>query len=163
MMKPVVLGARRAPKLAVKSFEQDLSSSDRAIFRRLNPDPRPAMTFFLEAFRSGTAGVVDDYRVLAAPWGFAPEAIEMPVHFWHGDADRMAGFAEARAVADRMPNARFNLLPGEGHLLLDHRDIFTTLALGENVTSSAHCATAMKPPRSRAGRHLSRTGSLLGA
>jgi pimeloyl-ACP methyl ester carboxylesterase len=130
MMKPVVLGARRVPRLAVKSIEQDLSSSDRAIFRRLNPDPRPAMTFFFEAFRSGTAGVVDDYRVLAAPWGFAPEDIEMPVYFWHGDADRMAGFAEARAVADRMPNARFNVVPGEGHLLLmNHlRDIFATLA-----------------------------------
>jgi pimeloyl-ACP methyl ester carboxylesterase len=52
------------------------------------------------------------------------------VTLWHGDADRMAGFAEARAVADRMPNARFNVVPGEGHLLLmNHlRDIFATLA-----------------------------------
>jgi pimeloyl-ACP methyl ester carboxylesterase len=130
MMKPVVVSARRVPRLAVRSIEQELSSSDRATFRRLNPDPRSAIAFFLEAFRSGTAGVVDDYRVLASPWGFAPEDIEMPVQFWHGDADRMAGFAEARAIAARMPNARFNLVPGEGHLLLmDHlRDIFASLA-----------------------------------
>lgn len=129
IFKPVVGWTRHAPKLAVKSFEQDFSPRDLETFRRLNPDPRPAVEFFLEAFRSGTAGVVDDYRVLASPWGFAPEQIEIPVHFWHGDDDRMASLSEARAVADRMTNAHFHLVPGAGHLLpMEHMgDVFATL------------------------------------
>jgi pimeloyl-ACP methyl ester carboxylesterase len=131
MLKPAVVAARRTPKLAVKSIEQDLSPRDIETFRRLNPDPRPAMTFFLEAFRTGTAGVIDDYRVLGSPWGFAPEEISMPVHFWHGDEDRMVAISEARAVADRMPDAHFTVVPGAGHLMLmDHLDdVFTTLKI----------------------------------
>jgi pimeloyl-ACP methyl ester carboxylesterase len=130
LMKPVVHGARRAPRIAVKSMEKDLSARDMEIFRCLNPEPTRAMEFFLEAFRSGTAGVIDDYRVLASPWDFAPEEIEIPVHFWHGDADRMAGIAEARAVAGRIPHAHFNVVPDAGHLLLmEHaHEIFATLA-----------------------------------
>lgn len=129
-MKPIVVGVRRAPKLALRTFEQDLSSTDIETFRRLTPDPRTALTFFLEAFRSGTVGVVDDYRVLASPWDFAPDDIQLPVHFWHGDDDRMATLSDARAVAERMPSSSFTVVPGAGHLLLmDHiRAIFATLA-----------------------------------
>jgi pimeloyl-ACP methyl ester carboxylesterase len=130
LLKPAVLAARRTPKLALKSVEQDFSPSDVETFRRLNPDPKPAMGFFLEAFRSGTAGVIDDYRVLASPWGFEPEAIEIAVDFWHGDEDRMVSIAEARAVAERMPHSTFTVVSGAGHLLLmDHLpDVFAALA-----------------------------------
>jgi pimeloyl-ACP methyl ester carboxylesterase len=130
LLKPAVVAARRTPRLAVRSVEADMSKSDVETFRRLNPDPKPAMGFFLEAFRSGTAGVIDDYRVLASPWEFEPEAIEIRVDFWHGDEDRMVALDEARAVAARMPNATFTVVPGAGHLLLmDHLpDVFAALA-----------------------------------
>jgi pimeloyl-ACP methyl ester carboxylesterase len=131
VMRPVVAAARRTPRLAVRSIEQDLSPSDVEIFRRINPDPKKAVAFFLEAFRNGSAGVVDDYRVLASQWGFAPEDIEIPVHFWHGDDDRTVSIFQARAVAERMPRATFNVVAGAGHLLLmDHMDeVFAQLAV----------------------------------
>ena len=130
VMKPVVAAARRTPKLAVTSIERDLSPTDLEIFRRVNPDPVRAVAFFLEAFRSGSAGVIDDYRVLASPWGFAPDDIEMPVHFWHGDDDRTIAMSQAQAVAERMPQATFTVVPGAGHLLLmDHmHNVFAALA-----------------------------------
>ena len=76
------------------------------------------------------AGVIDDYRVLASPWGFEPEAIQMHVDFWHGDEDRMVAMSEAQAVAARMANSTFTIVSGAGHLLLmDHLpDVFTALA-----------------------------------
>jgi pimeloyl-ACP methyl ester carboxylesterase len=130
LLRPAVFAARRTPRLAIKSIEQDLSPSDLRTFRRLNPDARDGMKFFLEGFRSGSAGVVDDYRVLASPWGFEPEQIEFPVRFWHGDDDRIVVINEARAVAQRMPNAQFTAMPGEGHLMLmEHADaVLTALA-----------------------------------
>ena len=130
VMRPVVAAARRTPKLAVKSIEQDLSPSDLEVFRRINVEPKKAVEFFLEAFRRGSAGVVDDYRVLASGWGFAPDDIEMPVHFWHGNDDRMVSIFEARAVAERMPRATFNVVPGAGHLLLMNHlhEVFAQLA-----------------------------------
>jgi pimeloyl-ACP methyl ester carboxylesterase len=118
LLRPAVCAARRVPRLATKSAAQDFSPTDLEVFRRLNPDPRRAMEFFVEAFRGGTAGVVEDYRVLASPWGFEPEQIDHPVRFWHGDDDRIVVIAEARAVAQRMPNATFTAVPGEGHMML---------------------------------------------
>jgi pimeloyl-ACP methyl ester carboxylesterase len=118
VLRPAVFAARRTPRLAAKSAEQDLSPTDLEVFRRLHPDPQRAMAFFVEAFRNGSAGVVDDYRVLASPWGFEPEQIEFPVRFWHGDDDRIVVIADARAVAQRMPNATFTTVPGEGHMML---------------------------------------------
>ena len=129
-LKPAVLAARWTPRLAVKSIEQDLSPSDLRVFREANADPESAMAFFLEAFRSGSAGVVDDYRLLASPWGFTPEEIDYPVHFWHGDDDRIVVISEARAVAQRMPNATFTVVPDQGHLMLmEHAaEVFAALA-----------------------------------
>jgi pimeloyl-ACP methyl ester carboxylesterase len=118
LLRPAEIAARRTPRLAAKSAEQDMSPTDLEIFRRLNPDPRRAMDFFVEAFRNGSAGVVDDYRVLASPWGFEPEQVEFPVHFWHGDDDRIVVIAEARAVAQRMPHSTFTTIPGEGHMMM---------------------------------------------
>ncbi len=130
LLRPVVNVSRRAPHLAVKSLEKDLSARDLEAFERFTPEHDRAMQFFLEAFRTGTRGVVDDYRVLAEPWDFEPESIRIPVHFWHGDADRMAAAADAKAVADRIPEATFTLFPGEGHMLLvDHiAEVVATLA-----------------------------------
>ena len=109
MMKPVVLGAWRARSSPSRASSRISRRATARSSAGSIPIRRPAMAFFLEAFRSGTAGVVDDYRVLACRRGASRRKTStMPVHFWHGDADRMAGFAEARAVADRMPNARFN-------------------------------------------------------
>jgi pimeloyl-ACP methyl ester carboxylesterase len=123
VLKPVVAAARRTPKLALKSIEHDLSPRDVDVFRRVNPDPSAAVAFFLEAFRSGARGVIDDYRVLASPWGFAPDDIEIPVHFWHGDDDRMVAISQAQTVAERVPKATFDVVPGAGHLLLmEHLD-----------------------------------------
>ncbi|HEY5013715.1 MAG TPA: alpha/beta hydrolase [Acidimicrobiia bacterium] len=130
LLNSVVALARRAPRLAVIGMLQDMSRRDREVFRRITPDASSAVAFFLEAVRSGTDGVVDDYRVLASPWGFAPEGIEMPVHFWHGDADRLVALEQVRALAERIPAAELTVLPGEGHMLLvEHLDdVLVTLA-----------------------------------
>jgi pimeloyl-ACP methyl ester carboxylesterase len=129
-LEPAVFFSKHAPGLAVKSLQRDLSTRDLQVFLRVNPDPRAAMEFFLEAFRSGSRGVVDDYRVLAAPWGFEPEEITVPVHFWHGDSDPVVPHRGPQAVAARIPHASFTLVPGEGHMLLmDHMaDVFAALA-----------------------------------
>jgi pimeloyl-ACP methyl ester carboxylesterase len=129
ILKPAVVAARRTPSVVLRSMEQDLTPYDLDVFRRMNTDPMSAVEVFLEAFRSGTAGVVDDYRVLASPWGFAPESVEMPIHFWHGDADNIVGLSDAQALVLRVPHARLTIVPGAGHFLLMERmrDVFTAL------------------------------------
>jgi pimeloyl-ACP methyl ester carboxylesterase len=41
----------------------------------------------------------------------------VPVHFWHGDADRNVLIGHARFMAERIPGAVLHECPGEGHLL----------------------------------------------
>jgi len=63
------------------------------------------------------AGTVDDYRVLAEPWGFDPAAITAPVAIWQGGADRLVPAAWADRLAAAIPTATVHHRPGEGHAL----------------------------------------------
>ena len=69
------------------------------------------------------AGVVDDYRVFGAPWGFEPSEITVPVHVWQGDADDLVPPAWGPRLADAIPGARLTVVPDAGHFLwYDHWD-----------------------------------------
>lgn len=77
-----------------------------------------------------TKGVVDDYRVFGAPWGFRPEDIGVEVHLWQGDADELVPPAWAERLAEAIPGSTLHPVAGASHFLwYDHWDeIFTTLA-----------------------------------
>jgi pimeloyl-ACP methyl ester carboxylesterase len=71
-----------------------------------------------EAFRGGLRALAWDARLLTGPWGFHPEEIRIPVHFWHGTADNLTTAAMARSLASRIPGSRVTICEGEAHLLL---------------------------------------------
>jgi pimeloyl-ACP methyl ester carboxylesterase len=79
--------------------------------------------------RAVPAGVVDDYRVMRAPWGFDPASIERPVAIWQGDEDQLVPPQWAQRLAERIPTSDLNLCPNEGHLLSRdrYREILTAL------------------------------------
>ncbi|MFC9995420.1 alpha/beta fold hydrolase [Nocardia sp. NPDC127526] len=74
------------------------------------------------AFAQGSRGVAADMQALfGRPWGFDPADITVPVHIWHGDDDANVPVADARRLADALPNRRLDIIPGTGHLLfVDH-------------------------------------------
>ncbi len=63
---------------------------------------------------SGTEGVVGDDLALVAPWGFDLAAITTPVRLVHGEHDTFVPVAHARWLADRIPGARLEAVPGGG-------------------------------------------------
>jgi pimeloyl-ACP methyl ester carboxylesterase len=67
LLRPAEIAARRTPRLAAKSAEQDMSPTDLEIFRRLNPDPRRAMDFFVEARGSSTTIACSRHRGASSP------------------------------------------------------------------------------------------------
>lgn len=81
-----------------------------------------------EGLRS-PAGVVDDYRVMRAPWGFDLASIECPVTIWQGSEDRLVPPHWAQRLAERIPTTDLNVCPDEGHLLSRdrYREILTAL------------------------------------
>jgi pimeloyl-ACP methyl ester carboxylesterase len=53
----------------------------------------------------------------------------VPVHLWHGDADKNVLPSHARFMARRIPQAELHECPGDGHLLYHDRveEILRTL------------------------------------
>ena len=63
------------------------------------------------------AGMVEEYRAWARPWGFAPEDVGAPAVVWQGGADRLIPPAWGAELARRIPHARLEARPGAGHFL----------------------------------------------
>jgi pimeloyl-ACP methyl ester carboxylesterase len=71
---------------------------------------------FRSAVSTGVAGWRDDDLAFLAPWGFDLSSITTPVTVWQGDQDRMVPVAHGRWLAEHVPGARAQILPGHGHL-----------------------------------------------
>ncbi|SFR64916.1 alpha/beta fold hydrolase [Halogeometricum limi] len=66
--------------------------------------------------RHGTATFVRDLQLFAGDWGFALEAIDVPVGVWHGRADRITPVEMGLGVMDAVSTAEGHFYPDRGHL-----------------------------------------------
>ena len=64
---------------------------------------------------SGIWGWLDDAVAHAADWGFSLSDIRVPVIVRHGDADRRVSIAQGRWLAEHIPGAVLDEVPGAGH------------------------------------------------
>jgi pimeloyl-ACP methyl ester carboxylesterase len=60
--------------------------------------------------------LIDDARVFGRDWGFRLADVNVPVRWWHGDADPIVTFEDAKIAASRLPDAELILMPEESHL-----------------------------------------------
>jgi pimeloyl-ACP methyl ester carboxylesterase len=121
--------AERSPEKFSSQFDKELSAADVAVHRE--PGMRDAVrTTFLESVRNGARGIVEDYRIWSAPTGLDYQAVCCPVLIWHGEADQVVPIGHARYVADLIPGAVLEIMPGVGHLHTAPRwhDFVTTTA-----------------------------------
>ncbi|WP_167139977.1 alpha/beta hydrolase [Diaminobutyricimonas sp. TR449] len=103
------------PAKMIAASGRSMPPADRAIADR--PEAAaPFAAFIADAMRNGTAGVADDLRLIASPWGFEPGPSEVPVSIWHGEADTNVPVAAARWLAERLPNATLHVVPQGGHV-----------------------------------------------
>jgi pimeloyl-ACP methyl ester carboxylesterase len=76
--------------------------------------------FIAESFRVGLAegvdGWFDDDLAFRANWGFALDAIRVPVTIWQGGDDRMVPAAHGAWLEQHIPGARAELRPAAGHI-----------------------------------------------
>ena len=98
------------------SFLQDLTSpADHRLFA--DADPRQDLDFILEALR-GRAGIVHDFVLVGAPWGFDPSELSCPCDIWRGTEDKIVPEVHAHWLAGRISQHRFHLVENCGHFLL---------------------------------------------
>ncbi len=68
-----------------------------------------------------TGGVVEEYRLLGADWGFDPASISVPTRIWQGDDDDLIPAAWGERLAASIPGATLRLVPDASHFLwYDH-------------------------------------------
>ncbi|HEX2400665.1 MAG TPA: alpha/beta hydrolase, partial [Mycobacterium sp.] len=70
------------------------------------------------AFRQGVRGQVQDWGIIASPWGFRPEDIDVPVQLYHGVLDDRVPLHHADDLARRVPHSNLTEYPDEGHMLV---------------------------------------------
>jgi pimeloyl-ACP methyl ester carboxylesterase len=68
------------------------------------------------AAKGGFQAVVDDARLFGRDWGFRLADVKVPVRWWHGDADPIVTFDDAKTAVSRLPDAELIRMPDESHL-----------------------------------------------
>jgi pimeloyl-ACP methyl ester carboxylesterase len=59
---------------------------------------------------------VHDLVLFGRDWGFRLVDIDVPIRFWHGDADHLVPVRHARHLARLVPDAALTIRRGESHL-----------------------------------------------
>ena len=124
-LQPFVDQAQSDPDALLDELAAHLPPSDQEVFRR--PEQRArARKSVVESVRQGSRGWADDDRAFATGWGFPLSAATCETRLWQGELDVLVPRAHCAYLGERLPNARFELIPGAGHALADHwRDILT--------------------------------------
>jgi pimeloyl-ACP methyl ester carboxylesterase len=123
---PVATWARRRPRQFLHVTRWQLGEADRQVL--CGPLGDLVAADFAEAFRQGGRGVAEELALLFRTWPFEPEAIRVPLVFFHGAQDRTVTVAVARQLAESVPGARLRISGREGHFSLLAREAHEVLA-----------------------------------
>ena len=100
---------------AYSGFARLMPEGDQRVFA----DPEIEAMFIRDlvaANRHGFRGLFNDLLLFGRPWGFRLAEVDVPVRWWHGDADSLVSLDHARHAADLLPDCELIVRPGESHL-----------------------------------------------
>jgi pimeloyl-ACP methyl ester carboxylesterase len=118
-LQPFVDMARNDPDGLLDEIVAHLPASDQEVLSR--PAHRAAVKASVaESLRQGSRGWADDDRAFATGWGFALADAACETRLWQGELDVLVPRAHCAYLGERLPDARFELIPGAGHALADH-------------------------------------------
>jgi pimeloyl-ACP methyl ester carboxylesterase len=102
------------PESMVAQLREEMTDPDKravgdVVMRRLLSQT------YVQAFKDGSDGWVDDVVALRQDWGFRVEDIRRPVLLWHGETDNFAPVSHARWLQERIPGAEIHVQTGTSH------------------------------------------------
>jgi pimeloyl-ACP methyl ester carboxylesterase len=71
---------------------------------------------FLNASRTRFHAVLHDATLFGRDWGFSIADIDVPVFWWHGDADNIVPLVHAEHSIELLQACEFAVRPEESHL-----------------------------------------------
>ena len=87
---------------------------DRPVLKR--PDMKEAFLYDITtATRTGVRALTQDLLLFARDWRFSLRDIDVPIRFWHGDADRIVPLTHSVHQAALVPDSALTVVPGGGH------------------------------------------------
>ncbi|MEA2233462.1 MAG: hypothetical protein QOD83_3278 [Solirubrobacteraceae bacterium] len=110
----------RHPRVVARVMRAAAASADGYLPARSEARELAAARF-LAAARRGVGGMIDDYLLCAAPWGFDPAGVPGLVQLWHGMRDTLVPVDEAIQLAAGLPHVQIELDPDEGHFFYRRR------------------------------------------
>jgi pimeloyl-ACP methyl ester carboxylesterase len=117
-IEPFVDALRDDPDGVIDQIASELPEVDREVASR-EEFRAIAREQWIEAVRQGVRGWADDDLAFAKSWGFEPEDVQVETALWQGELDVLAPRSHGVYVASRLPNARFEIVEGQGHFLVD--------------------------------------------
>lgn len=116
----LALAARLDRRLLARAI-----GSEKAALERLGVLPHEMQARLLHSLRTGSRrdlrGVMADARLVAQPWDFRPDDLDVEVDILHGAADPVVPPIHAHWYAAHLPRAHLELVPGELHISLCFR------------------------------------------
>lgn len=100
---------------AYQAFAKVMPEGDQRVFA----DPEVEAMFvrdLVAANRHGFRGLFNDVVLFGRDWGFRLHEVDVPVRWWHGDADSLVPLDHARQVTDALPDCELLVRPAESHL-----------------------------------------------
>jgi pimeloyl-ACP methyl ester carboxylesterase len=100
---------------AYHGFARLMPEGDQRVFA----DPEIEAMFIRDlvaANRHSFRGVLNDVVLFGRPWGFRLADVDVPVRWWHGDADSLVPLEHARHAASLLPDCELLVRPEESHL-----------------------------------------------
>jgi pimeloyl-ACP methyl ester carboxylesterase len=129
-LRPDVAQIKADPEAFLDRVLEQMPPSDRAAMELADTRAQLRRQWD-EAMRQDEEGLHADGLAFVGPWGFELEAIPGEVRLWQGELDTLVPRAHGEYMAARIPNARFELVPGEGHMIFGQtRAAFEWLAAG---------------------------------
>ena len=105
---------RADPASLLAHLDEGLEPTDRGVIRQANIRHELVRAYAASVSRSAD-GWYDDVLALAAPWGFDPRDIPVPVYLWHGVEDRFSPISHTRWLGERIPHVTVDLEPRASH------------------------------------------------
>jgi pimeloyl-ACP methyl ester carboxylesterase len=100
---------------ALLAFASIMPPGDQAVLH----DPEIEAMFIddLErASRRQFRAVVNDGLLFGRHWGFELSDVQVPVRWWHGNADSIVSLGDAEDAVALLPDCELHIRPGESHL-----------------------------------------------
>ena len=119
MLRPLIWwfqNPQRNPERYFRKTFEESSLPDQKILSQ--PEIKSMLiSNWLEGTRQGVRGFAWEGVILAHPWGFRLEEIDIPVNIWHGDADVSMPLSMAKQIANTISNCNLKVIQKEGHFL----------------------------------------------